>query len=229
MRCPLLLSCLLLPGLAWAATPPAFQPVEGLKAAAEAYVRAQLGGAAEVTAERLDERVRLPSCASAPNATRSGQAGNTARWTVALSCAGPQSWTLYVPVRVSQPQNVLVARRNLPAGSMLVAADLRNERRDTATLPQGYVDEQTAVAGLVLSRPLAAGAVLTPGALAKATVIKRGEAVTLVGRSGSFEIRAQGKAMADAAPGDRLAVENMSSRRLVQGRVLADGSVEVPL
>ena len=132
-------------------------------------------------------------------------------------------------MRVSQQQNVLVATRNLPAGSALSAADLRSERRDTAALAQGFVGEQTPVAGLVLSRPLAAGAVLTPTALAKAAVIKRGEAVTLVGRSGSFEIRAQGKAMADAAPGDRLAVENSSSRRLVQGRVLADGSVEVPL
>ena len=229
MRCPLLLSCLLLPGLTWAAVPSAFQSVDSLKTVAEAYVRAQLGGAAEVRAERLDDRLRLPGCAAAPSATRSGQAGNTARWTVALSCVGPQSWTLYVPVRVSQPQSVLVATRNLPAGSALVAADLRSERRDTAALAQGYVDEQARIDGLVLSRPLAAGAVLTPSALAKATVIKRGEAVTLVGRSGSFEVRAQGKAMADAAPGDRLAVENTSSRRLVQGRVLADGSVEIPL
>lgn len=229
MRCLLLLPCLLLSGLTWAATPSAFQPVDGLAAVAEAYVRAQLGGAAEVTADRLDDRLRLPACAAAPSATRSGPAGNAARWTIALSCAGPQSWTLYVPVRVSRPQSVLVATRNLPAGTALAAADLRSERRDTATLAQGYVDEQTPVAGLVLSRPLAAGAALTPTALAKAAVIRRGEAVTLVGRSGSFEVRAQGKAMADAAPGDRLAVENTSSRRLVHGRVLADGSVEVPL
>lgn len=229
MRRLLLLLCTLLPGLTWAATPSAFQSVDSLKAAAEGYVRAQLGDSAEIVADRLDERVRLPACAAPPNATRSGQAGNVARWTVALSCAGPQAWTLYVPVRVSQQHSVLVAARNLPAGSALVSADLRSERRDTAALAQGYLDEQTPVAGLVLSRPLAAGAVLTPSALTKAAVIRRGEAVTLVGRSGSFEIRAQGKAMADAAPGDRLAVENTSSRRLVQGRVLADGSVEVPL
>jgi flagella basal body P-ring formation protein FlgA len=51
--------------------------------------------------------------------------------------------------------------------------------------------------------------------------------VTLVGRNGSFEVRAQGKALADAGAGERVRVENLSSRRVVEGQVRADGSVLV--
>ena len=226
----LLMLCCLLPFGAQAAAG-ATQPVQSLREAAEAYVRAQVGGAGgnvQVSADALDERVRLPACAAPLSALQRGASSGN-RWTVAVSCAAPQTWTLYVPVRLSRQQAVLVATRNLPAGSVATAADFRTESRDTATLAQGYVADGQLVAGQMLSRPLAAGAALTPQHLARAATVKRGQLVTLIGRSGGFEVRAQGKALGDAAPGDRVTVENSASRRVVQGQLRDDGAVEVPL
>lgn len=205
-----------------------FHSTQALREAAEGYVRAQLGSETDVVADRVDDRVRLPACASPLAATRTSS-GSNARWTVALRCAGPQSWTLYVPVRITRFETVLVAVRNLPAGTTLSTADLRSERRDTALLTQGYVSAATSVVGQQLSRPVATGAALSPTAVARAAVVKRGETVTLVGRSNGFEVRAQGKALADAAVGDRVTVENSSSRRVVTGLVQADGVVEISL
>lgn len=202
------------------------EPLARLQATAEGYVGAQLGAGAEVHADGLDQRLRLPACAETPTPARSGGASGT-RWTVALSCSAPRAWTIYVPVRVSRLQAVLVATRNLPAGSTLADADLRSERRDTANLLQGAVGDIALARGQALAQPLAAGAVLTPAALTRPAQVRRGDSVVLVSRSAGFEVRAGGKALANGAVGERIAIENSSSRRVVQGVVRADGSVEI--
>lgn len=206
-----------------------FQPVDSLRQAAEAFVRAQAGAGADVVADSVDARMRLPACAAPLDTSSTNGGGGSARWTVSVRCSAPQAWAVYVPVRVVRRAAVVVAARDLPAGSVLSAADLRVEVRDTGSLSQGYVGDPAQVVGQVLSRPLAAGTSLTPAGLAQAAVVRRGDLVTLVSRSGGFEVRGQGKALANAAPGERLSVENNSSRRIVQGQVAADGTVEIPL
>ncbi|MDB5967599.1 MAG: flgA [Hydrocarboniphaga sp.] len=204
------------------------QAVESLRRAAEGYVQAQAPAGAQISADAIDARMRLPACGS-PLTAASGAGGGGQRWTVAVNCAGPQAWTVYVPVKVASVADVVVAARNLPAGSQIAPGDVRVEKRDTSVLAQGYLADAALAVGQMLSRPLAAGAVLTPPGLARPSVVRRGDLVTLVSRSGGFEVRTQGKALANGALGERLAVENSSSRRVVQGQVAADGTVEIAL
>ncbi|WP_428312293.1 flagellar basal body P-ring formation chaperone FlgA [Hydrocarboniphaga sp.] len=204
------------------------QAVDSLRRAAESYVQAQAPAGAQVNADAIDARMRLPACAVPLTAT-SNAVGGGQRWTVAVTCTAPQAWTVYVPVKVASVVDVVVAARNLPAGSQLAAADLRMEKRDTSALAQGYLADMSLAVGQMLSRPLAAGAVLTPPGMTRAAVVRRGDLVTLVSRSGGFEVRSQGKALANGGLGERLTVENSSSHRVVQGQVAADGTVEVAL
>jgi len=217
--------CLLSPSLLAQDREP--QSIDSLRNAAETLVASQAPQGAQVRADAIDGRLRLPACAEPLSTVISNTGGK--RQTVAVSCSGPQTWTVYVPVQIVSRAQVLVATRNLSAGSVLGAADLRLESRDTAALAQGYVEDPLIASGQVLARPLAAGAVLSPAALRRAALVKRGDLITLVSRAGSFEVRAQGKALADGATGERLAVENTASHRVVQGQVRADGAVEIPL
>jgi flagella basal body P-ring formation protein FlgA len=222
-RLLLLFGLLLAPALGWAAQSP-----ESLRGAAESYARRLAPAGSQVQADAVDTRLRLPDCA-APLAAAGNGSGNGTRWTVAVSCAAPQRWTVYVPVKLARQSRVAVATRNLPAGTLLSAADLQLETRDTAALAQGFVADLQGAVGQPLRRPVAAGAVLTPQTLGSSAAVKRGQLVTLIGVGGSFEVRAQGKVMADAQPGEAVKVENSSSRKIVQGRLRPDGAVEVPL
>ena len=51
--------------------------------------------------------------------------------------------------------------------------------------------------------------------------------MALVSRRGGVEVRMNGKALGDAGENQRVRVENLSSRRVVQGIVAADGEVWV--
>lgn len=222
------LSCLLLPtlyGVAYA-DGGGLEPTAAIRSAAENHVAAQLQGA-KVEAS-LDGRLRLPNCDEPLHAATFGTPTNAA-WTVSVSCTHPVAWNLYVPIRISSERQVLIATRNLRAGDTISADAVGVQIRDTSQLPSGFIARSELAVGKVVRQPVAAGAALSPDALGQSPSIRRGQLVTLLSRAGPIEVRAQGKAMADGAPGDHIKVENESSRREVEGRVTDDGSVEVNL
>lgn len=208
-------------------------PIEAasrIREVAERHVATQVPPTAKVAAESLDNRLRLPAC-SAPLET--GTAGAAARgaWNVLVSCRenGAALWSVFVPVKVADLRPVVVMTRSLPPGHPITADALRIEHRDVATLSAGYLASADDAIGRSLRRPVAPGAALTPDALAVAKLVRRGALIMLVGRSGSLEVRAQGKAMSDGGSGERIPVENLSSRRVVQGVVRDGDTVEVGL
>ena len=68
---------------------------------------------------------------------------------------------------------------------------------------------------------------LGAGDLVAPRIIRRGDSVALVSRRGGVEVRVAGKALGDAGQDERVSVENLSSRRVVQGTVIAGGDVLV--
>lgn len=219
-----LLWSLLFPPLLSAAKP--LQPIDSLRAAALAAVQAQ-SPALQLTALPLDERLRLPRCDQALSARPEPQRGNQIR--VAVACEGAQAWTVYLSLRAVELRPVLTLRRAVQRGEPLTADLLQAEPRDVALLGAGYYSNAAALQGLQLRRPAAAGSVLTPELVQAPQLVRRGDLVTVVGRSGSIEVRSQGKALRDGARGERVTVENASSRRIVEGEVNARGEVEVSL
>jgi flagella basal body P-ring formation protein FlgA len=82
-----------------------------------------------------------------------------------------------------------------------------------------YLTDVTQLAGYTLKRPLGAGAALTADTMAADLVVKRGQQVTLLASVGGLEVRAMGLALNDAPAGGRAKVQNISSRRIVEGVV----------
>jgi flagellar basal body P-ring formation protein FlgA len=57
--------------------------------------------------------------------------------------------------------------------------------------------------------------------------LRRGDPVVLVSRTGGVEVRMPGRALGPAQSGGRISVENVSSRRVLRGRLVAEGTVEL--
>jgi len=204
----------------------AYQSVPSIRAAALDHARAASPADAKLDGGRIDERLRLAAC-PAPLSTRTASTSASAL-SVEVRCDAV-GWKLFVPVGVSVQVPVLVATRGLARGDAVSAADVQLQMRPRAGLGLSWVGSLDQVQGRALSRPVAAGSVLSPASFAASHLVRRGQSVTLVGISGGFEVRAQGKALADAGAGDRIRVQNLGSQRIVEGEVRADGSVVVPL
>jgi len=206
--------CLLLPLPTVAST--SFQPVESIRAA----VLATLGQ--DVEAEvALDPALRMPRCGQPLEARRSGNG------TVEVGCPQASGWRLFVPVKIRHAQTVLVLTRGVAAGETLTADMLAPERRDASRIVGAAPTSQSEAVGLVARRALAAGSVLGAGDLLSQRLVRRGDSVALVSRRGGVEVRVAGRALGDAGANERVNVENLSSRRTVQGTVAPNGDIVV--
>lgn len=151
----------------------------------------------------------------------------TASTTVEISCPDIGGWRLFVPVKVRRNQDVLVLTRGIGAGETLAAADITTARRDAARIAGAVLADPAVAIGRVARRPLQAGALLSSSDLVAQRLIRRGDSVALVSRRGGVEVRVAGRALGDAGQNERVSVENLSTRKVVQGTVGADGDVIV--
>ncbi|HTY93447.1 MAG TPA: flagellar basal body P-ring formation chaperone FlgA [Steroidobacteraceae bacterium] len=215
-----------------AAAAGAVEPVAGIESAASAYVQSLLppgSAATQITVVPIDRRLRLAQCGSALVARLPVGAGLAAHTTVAVSCAGPTHWSVYVPVVVESRIPVLVLRHAVARDTRLTADDVAVELRRTAGTATAYLASAAELAGRTVRRPLALGTALTVDMFSADTVIHRGQQVTLVAGGGDIEIRATGRALADAPAGARIQVQNSSSMTVVEGVVESADVVRVAL
>lgn len=213
----------LLPGMADATN---LQPLDGIRAAAAEFVREQLpassgngGRKVIVEAGYLDPRLRLGACAGNLAVAQPPGSNWNARNTVAVSCAQGSTWTIYVPVTLESETTVLVTRRAVNRGSALLAADIEQQTRRVPGLADRYVNDVAELTGRHARRNLPAGTMLTDDTLAANVLVKRGQQVTLLAAVGGIEVRAAGRALADAGNADRVRVQNLHSARIVEGLV----------
>lgn len=191
-----------------------FQPVDTIKAAALGAL--PVGADADAT---LDPALRLPRCGAALVARVQGSNS------VEVAC--PDGWRLFVPVRVRRSQTVLVLSRGIAPGETITADAFVPETRDASRIVGAAVADPAQAVGRVARRTLSAGAVLSATDLVAQRLIRRGDNVALVSRRGGVEVRVVGKALGDAGESERVTVENLSSRRVVQGVVGPGGDVWV--
>lgn len=210
---------------------PAEQSLQSIRSAVEAFVRAGLpAGAAQARIEVQGPApgLRFPYCTELRTAYF-GSPNPYGAQTVEVRCAAPQVWSLYLPVRVDQPQGVVVVVRALQAGHVLTAADLTTVERDSAHLPPGAVGDVQALVGQVLRYSVAAGQPLVRSMLTGPLLVHYGQMVSLVAQGMGVRLVALGQAMADGRVGQSVLVRNVQSGRVVSGVVDAQGQVVVPL
>jgi len=212
--------CLLVCGVLLNAAPSnaaEFHSVAAIREAAERHARQRLPHADRVEAVRVDKRLRLKRC-DQPLRTHSEATNTRAGLTVEVSCAGPQPWKLYVPVRASTTVPVVVAVKGLGANQILSRDDVRLERRTTSSLPYGFFTDPGEVMGARMRRTVASGTVLVPAALAADKLVRRGQRVTLIRKAGGIMVKGAGVALMDGVKAQRIKVKTPSSR-VVEGTV----------
>lgn len=184
--------------------------------------------AVRIEARTPDPRLRLPPCAEPLQAQLpEARGGIGPRTVVAVRCPGPTRWSVLVPVTVEAEVTVLVASRALSRGVRPGPTDLIQVTRTVQGFSNSYINNLSDVEGFHLAHPLAPGTPLERGMLAADPVVRRGESVTLVAMQGGLEIRATGRALADAAPGAPVRVQNVNSLKIIEGRADNSGRVRV--
>jgi len=208
------------------------QSLETIQSAAENEVASRLPsthGKYYVTASRLDPRLRLAECSAPLEATVPNSAAPGAKATVGVRCSAPAQWTIYVAVTVEVEAPILVLRRPLARRSPVDQTDVELQTRRLPGIESAFISDVGNLRGRRLKRALPAGTPLTADELVPDVLVHRGQQVTLLATGGPFEIRAQGEALSDGAEHQRIRVQNVTSRKVVEGVVENSSTVRVDL
>jgi flagella basal body P-ring formation protein FlgA len=173
----------------------------------------------------VDERLRFAACRdlhfSLPAGARLGNSGS-----VEAQCMAPLRWRLYLGFQMRLSGPALVARRNLPARTILGGADLETRGIDYLQLPSAYVKDPRQALGARTDRRIPAGQPVLAEWLSRPATVHAGQRVRVVVRGAGFNIDQEGNALNTAAAGETVRVK-IRLGNTVQGLAQDDGSVLV--
>lgn len=186
---------------------------------------AGLPGEVQITPGLVDTRVNLPACAALEAAFPPGTRpwGNT---TVAVRCASPQPWVIYVRATIKVVAEYVVGAKPLKQGQMLTAADLAIQRGDLTQLPPGVVTDVNQALGSTLTGSLPFGGPLRQDMLRARAAVVQNQSVKLVSSGRGFSVSAEGRALNTAAEGQLVRVRSASGS-VVSGVARPGAIVEV--
>lgn len=146
---------------------------------------------------------------------------------LAIAAEGMATQRLRLSGRAVATRPVVLAVRRLAAGEVVRPQDVRLARLPAGQIRPGAVERLDQAVGQALRRPAAPGQPLTAQALAQPLAVERGSSVIMQYEIPGLSVTAQGRALEGAARGAVLPVMNLTSRIVVEARVLGPGRVRV--
>lgn len=209
----------------------AIQPLEDIVATAitAGKQRARQHGHDNISVDvrPLDNRLRLPRCATPLTGVIPQTSAVLGVVSVRIECAEPKPWSIYVRAKVIAQRAVPVLARPLARGAIVSKADIKLVDMPVESVANGIIFDPAQIIGMQVVRSLDADATVRVNQLRAPNVVKRGQLVTLIAGAGGLKVKVQGKAMGDAIAGERVSVANLSSGKKVEGTANADGTVSV--
>lgn len=144
---------------------------------------------------------------------------------------GEQKLTFPVYLNVQLVQRVVMARRSLSTGEILIEDNTLIDRRPVDAQTKAASPDQ--LMGKRLKRPISAGQVLTLADILeepvapKSVAIKARQPIKIMVRAGGLLVGVNGESMQDGKVGDVIVVRYVESKKQLSGRVTAPGVVEL--
>ncbi len=132
-----------------------------------------------------------------------------------------------VHARVEIYADVIVARNSLRRHQVVEENDVQVVNKNITLLPGDVATDLQEVLGKRMRLSVNSQEVLRKSMVEVPPLVKKGDRVTLLVENPSFRITSAGEVREDGRKGDRIRVINISSKKVVQGRVLDNHTVQV--
>ncbi len=146
---------------------------------------------------------------------------------ISVSVDGQAVTKISLRFRVNLYRQVAVAARQVNAREILTEDDLRYERMDTGQIAAGFITDKSKIRGLMARRLITPGMVITDSMVNKPVIVKRGNMVTLTAFIGNIEVITSGQALQDGYENQLIRIKNISSNKIVLGKVIDEDKVQV--
>lgn len=128
---------------------------------------------------------------------------------------------------ISQKVKVPVARNSITNGDVIRAGDIIWEERERSSIYGGTITDSEAVIGFETKRSFRPGQVIVSRSLKRPLAVKRNNPVTIKYSFNGIKVNARGIAQGQGAIGEKIMVENSSSKEKVYAEIIDKRTVTV--
>jgi flagellar basal body P-ring formation protein FlgA len=128
---------------------------------------------------------------------------------------------------VADVARVPVLTRAILKGDVVSASDFAIERRRRSEMNGDVITDAAKLAGTIAKRPLPRGTIVRDVDVQRPDAIERNAAVTLVYEQPGLQLTLRGRALQAGTMGDMIQVQNITSKKIVEGTITAPGRVTV--
>lgn len=127
----------------------------------------------------------------------------------------------------SEMVNVAVLKRSVNRGSVISSDDFTIETQPRMKLAVDAITDVQTLNGMSAKRQISAGQHLKLSDVERSRKVNKNDMVTIMFETGGITLSTRGKAMADGALGDVVAVQNTQSKKILEGRIVGAGMVSI--
>lgn len=149
------------------------------------------------------------------------------RLSIRVSCFAPETWSIYVTVRVDIFSMIATAKRPILKGSSISARDLNFTRQNISELNQSYYTKPEQLLTLIARRNISTGTLFAPHILEIPELIKRNDSVIIEATIGTLSVRTHGTALDGGRYGEQIRVINNKSQKEIRAYIKSRGVVSV--
>ena len=134
-----------------------------------------------------------------------------------------------VSLEIKRFEKVFVAARDIDRSSLISNSDIKMEKRELTVqeIRNGVVTSEKGIVGKEVNRFVKRGAVVPRKSIVEPTLVERGSSVNLIAHFGSVRISGVGVARQSGFLGEIVQVKIPGTRKILTGRVIGDGLVEL--
>jgi len=133
------------------------------------------------------------------------------------------------PIRISHLQDIYYAETSLPRAKKLHASDFSSRKVDVLKSHANSVPSSSNLSGYELQTNLTAGSPLKWSYLGKATVLRKGQVVDVFASGHGIYVTMKGLVLEDGSLDSFVRVQNLSSEKEFNAKVISGNSVKVNL
>jgi flagella basal body P-ring formation protein FlgA len=178
-----------------------------------------------INVRNIDPRIDVPFCEQGYEFNHNGLSLQQSNVSIKVSCADT-NWYVFSHATIAVIQEVVVSKDNLSPGVLLSASNLEVIEMDKNKLRGSSFNTIEDITGARLKRRIRAGNIIDGRMLC---FVCKGDRVTIAATSGGLSLKVYGVAEQDGILGDTIQVRNISSDKLVFGKISSTSEVEIKI
>lgn len=174
----------------------------------------------------------LPANASRPDCThpphsRWNSAQRSGNVSIAISCNKP-AWRIYVSGTIEGELPVVASKRDLQSGETLTPDDLHIQWLSARQVRQQHLTRIEDTLGATTRQYIPANTPLSSNQIRPAQLVTKGNRVRILAINGGIQIEMAGTALESGEKDKQIRVQNLSSGKVIKGKVIAADTILVP-